>query len=352
MIKKYILSALLPLFFIGALLILFAGGYDQSQKKGDDISFEGAYGNVGLSEAVLRWKSEVERVAREHDVLDQVPILLAMMMVESGGRYPDLFQASESLGLPVNTLNERESIAQGVKYYAQALAMARENEVDEWSAVQSYNFGLSYISFIASNGKRHTTDLAERYSRNVVAPSLGNTTGVKNVYINAVSIADGRTYQYNNGGNFHYVGLVRQFIAVGGTGEYILPLDPPNISSWFGWRIHPNDGGRNFHRGIDFAHPQGTPILAIADGEVIFSGWHDSWGNYVRIRHGNGHCSLYAHNVSNSVRVGDQVKQGDVIGLVGSTGNSTGPHLHFEYSTSDSLGEDVLLDPAEVLGLK
>lgn len=350
MIKKYILSALLPLSFIGALLILFAGGYDQSQKKGDDISFEGAYGNVNLSEAVLRWKSEVERVAREHDVLDQVPILLAMMMVESGGRYPDLFQASESLGLPVNTLDERASIAQGVKYYAQALAMARENEVDEWSAVQSYNFGLSYISFIASNGKRHTTDLAERYSRNVVAPSLGNTTGVKNVYINAVSIADGRTYQYNNGGNFHYVGLVRQFIAVGGIGEYILPLDPPNISSWFGMRDIGE--GMEFHRGLDFAHPQGTPIRAIADGEVIISGWHDSWGNYVRIEHENGYCSLYAHNVSNSVKVGDRVKQGDIIALVGTTGRSTGPHLHFEISTSRDLSNASLLDPAEVLGLK
>lgn len=350
MIKKWMVSALLPLFFVSSFLILVAGGYDQSQNKSEDIFFDGSYSNVGLSEAVLRWKSEVELVAKEHDVLDQVPILLAMMMVESGGRYPDLFQASESLGLPVNTLNERESIAQGVKYYSQALSMARENEVDEWSAVQSYNFGLSYISFIANNGKRHTTDLAERYSRSVVAPSLGNTTGVKNVYINAVSIADGRTYQYQNGGNFHYVGLVQQFIITGGVDGFLLPIDPPNISSWFGMR---NIGaGPEFHRGLDFAHPQGTAIRAIADGEVIFSGWHDSWGNYVRIEHGNGYCSLYAHNVSNNVKVGDRVKQGEVIALVGSTGRSTGPHLHFEISTSRDLSNASLLDPAEVLGLK
>lgn len=246
---------------MGALLILFAGGYDQSRKSGGDIHADGSYGNVNLSEDVLRWKSEVERVAREHDILDQVPILLAMMMVESGGRYPDLFQASESLGLPVNTLNERESIAQGVKYYAQALTLARDNEVDEWSAVQSYNFGLSYISFIATNSERHTTDLAERYSRDVVAPSLGNTTGVKNVYINAVSIADGRTYQYNNGGNFHYVGLVRQYIVVGTDPEGGTPSGAPTMKvpvEYEGKLTLPEYNGRNYNSSGSYPFGQCT----------------------------------------------------------------------------------------------
>lgn len=346
----------LPIFGLFFLLLFFFGaaGLSEDDDKSDGgVVSDGPLQNVDLPENVLKWQKEVERAAEEHDVSHQVPILLAIMMVESRGEYPDLFQASESLGLPVNTLNEEESIAQGVFYYSQAYKSAKEVGCDEWTAAQSYNFGLGYVSHVARNGKVHKTDIAESYSRNAVAPSLGNTTGARYGYVNPVSIADGRTYLYRNGGNFHYVGLIRQYVVESSaSGDYILPIDPPQISSWYGWRIHPNDQVPNFHRGIDFAHPQGTPIKAIADGVVIASEFHASWGNYVRIRHGNGHCSLYAHNVSNNVKVGDQVKQGNVIGLVGTTGNSTGPHLHFEYSTTESLGQDVLLDPTEVLGLK
>ncbi|EPI02066.1 peptidase, M23 family, partial [Enterococcus faecalis 13-SD-W-01] len=139
------------------------------------------------------------------------------------------------------------------------------------------------------------------------------------------------------------------FLRSEGTGDYILPIDPPKISSWFGNRYL--NGEINFHRGIDFAHPQGTPIKAIADGVVITSEYHSSWGNYVRIRHADGHCSLYAHNSQNNVQVGDTVKQGDTIGLVGNTGNSFGAHLHFEYSTSTDLSINSLMDPAVVLGI-
>lgn len=346
----------LPIFGLFILLLFFVGvgGIDEADSGGSDHDVvDGPLRNVDLPEAVLKWQKEVERAAAEHDISHQVPILLAIMMVETRGESPDLFQASESLGLPVNTLNEEESIAQGVFYYSQAYKAAKEAGCDEWTAAQSYNFGLGYISYISRNGKVHKTDIAEAYSRSVVAPSLGNTTGARYGYFNAVSIADGRTYLYRNGGNFHYVGLLQQYVvATSVSGDYILPLDPPNISSWYGWRIHPNSQTPNFHRGIDFAHPQGTPIKAIADGEVIASEFHASWGNYVRIRHGNGHCTLYAHNLSNKVKVGDKVKQGDVIGLVGTTGDSSGPHLHLEYSTSDSLSQDALLDPAEVLGLK
>ncbi|MGM0110828.1 phage tail tip lysozyme [Enterococcus sp. DIV0187] len=109
----------------------------------------------------------------------------------------------------------------------------------------------------------------------------------------------------------------------GSTGKYILPLSPPNISSWFGWRSM-----GDYHRGIDFAHPQGTPIKAIDGGTVITAEFHYSWGNHVRVKHDNGQTSLYAHCVSLNVKVGDKLKQGDIVGLVGNTGNSFGAHLH------------------------
>jgi len=97
------------------------------------------------------------------------------------------------------------------------------------------------------------------------------------------------------------------------------------ISSHYGWRW-----GR-MHSGIDIAAPIGTPILAAADGVVITSEWNSGgYGNLVEIEHPNGSITLYAHNSENRVRVGDVVKKGQLIALMGSTGYSTGPHLHFE----------------------
>lgn len=132
----------------------------------------------------------------------------------------------------------------------------------------------------------------------------------------------------------------------GSTGKYILPLNPPNISSGFGWRSM-----GDYHRGLDFAHPQGTPIKAIDDGTVITAEFHYSWGNHVRVKHDNGQTSLYAHCVSLNVKVGDKLKQGDIVGLVGNTGNSFGAHLHLEISKSTDLSVGSLLDPAVVLGI-
>ena len=87
------------------------------------------------------------------------------------------------------------------------------------------------------------------------------------------------------------------------------------------------------HNAIDIGAPVGTPILAAASGEVVISrsgGWNGGYGNYVAVRHSNGTQTLYAHNTSNVVGVGQKVVQGQVIGYIGSTGRSTGPHLHFE----------------------
>ncbi|MGH1649123.1 phage tail tip lysozyme [Enterococcus gilvus] len=132
----------------------------------------------------------------------------------------------------------------------------------------------------------------------------------------------------------------------GSTGKYILPISPPNISSGFGWRSM-----GDYHRGLDFAHPQGTPIKAIDGGTVITAEFHYSWGNHVRVRHDNGQTSLYAHCSALKVKVGDKVKQGDIVGLVGNTGNSFGAHLHLEISKSTDLSVASLLDPAVVLGI-
>ena len=101
------------------------------------------------------------------------------------------------------------------------------------------------------------------------------------------------------------------------------------ITDVFGWRVHPVYGTQNFHDGIDIGVPKGTPVRAASAGTVIMSSWYGGYGNAIKIDHGGGIVTLYAHLSSMSVAVGDKVSAGQTIGYSGNTGTSTGPHLHF-----------------------
>ncbi len=101
------------------------------------------------------------------------------------------------------------------------------------------------------------------------------------------------------------------------------------ISDEYGWRTHPILGVKQFHNGVDMAAPSGSPILAAYDGEVVAADYSSSMGNYIMIDHGDGLYTIYMHASSLGVKKGQMVVRGEQIGLVGSTGRSTGPHLHF-----------------------
>ncbi|MEH1780782.1 MAG: peptidoglycan DD-metalloendopeptidase family protein [Nostoc sp.] len=121
----------------------------------------------------------------------------------------------------------------------------------------------------------------------------------------------------------------RTSIIIRGTGVMAYPSDAPT-SSPFGWRIHPILGYRRFHAGLDFAASYGSKIRAADSGKVIFAGWYGGYGRAVIIDHGNGLTTLYGHTSELYVTEGQAVERGQAIGAVGSTGFSTGPHLHFE----------------------
>ena len=117
------------------------------------------------------------------------------------------------------------------------------------------------------------------------------------------------------------------------------------ISSTFGTRIDPFTGKKKFHRGIDFAGRAGSEVLAVAAGVVVASEWQHGYGNVVEIRHPGGYITHYAHNRENLVKVGDRVEKGEPIAILGSTGRSSGPHVHFGVRRDGKV-----IDPARFIG--
>jgi len=160
-------------------------------------------------------------------------------------------------------------------------------------------------------------------------------------------VSKGNSQKYYQNGNVLYAAasgdtavqvrrLTAQEIAAmslpsNGDKQMLFPLIAPSvISSIFGTRVHPVTGQVRFHQGTDLAAPEGTPVVAAFSGRVEIAGWLGGYGLIVVISHGDTHETRYAHLSEVLVKPGQEIKQGNVIGLVGSTGMATGPHLHFE----------------------
>lgn len=118
------------------------------------------------------------------------------------------------------------------------------------------------------------------------------------------------------------------------------------VSSHFGFRVSPGGIGSTYHEGLDIASSYGNPVHATANGRITQAGWVNGYGYLVEINHGNGIKTRYGHNSAILVSVGDQVVQGQTISLIGSTGNSTGPHCHYEVRVNGEAVDPTLFLPA------
>jgi murein DD-endopeptidase MepM/ murein hydrolase activator NlpD len=108
------------------------------------------------------------------------------------------------------------------------------------------------------------------------------------------------------------------------------PVESGWVSSFYGYRVDPFNGKKTFHEGIDIAGKEGSEVLAVADGIVTWVGERGGYGTLVEVDHGNGYVTRYAHNKATEVEKGQRVARGETVALMGSTGRSTGPHVHFE----------------------
>lgn len=346
-----VLKYLLPIFlFIGLLLgsaFMVLMMADQLFGSKDTLIDEGGTANV--SQNVLKHKVTVEKYAKEYEVSQYVTVLLAMMMQESGGKGDDPMQSSESFCGSVGCINNsEESIRQGVKYFSEMLKNANG---DLKTTIQSYNFGGGFIDFVNQNGGKYSKELAISFSKEQYE-RLAHT-GLYSC-VRSESLSNNACY-----GDIGYVDAVMQYydytLPASGKGEWSFPIEGAmDVTSEFGWRTW-SDGRKEHHKGIDFGCINYvTPIYATRQGRVVYSDFHKNkngtagYGNLVILKHGENLYSGYAHLSESTVRNGQSIKEGQQIGVCGSTGQSTGPHLHFEIKESKWSKH---LNPKYVLGL-
>ena len=238
----YILGAVLVLLVFAAIL----GGAGSEQVQ---------IGNSrNLSPEVEQWRSLVETEAGAQGMEAYISLILAIIQVETGGTGTrDIMQSSESAGYPRNYWSTEElSVRQGIKHLKNIVDMVKPFglENDYKLLAQAYNFGSAFAGYVGSQGGEYTLDVAERYSRDVVAPSLGNYAGLTYSYVNATSQRLGKTYLYRNGGNYMYGELVSEYLGGNGagvTGEFRIVVD--ELEKYLGWSYV--WGGKNPSTGFD-----------------------------------------------------------------------------------------------------
>lgn len=157
---------------------------------------------------VLSYRALVREVLAEHPSSNNQThenLVLAMIYTETKGEEDDVMQASESWSGTVNSITDtRSSVRQGVAVLSENFALASSHQVDDWTAIQAYNFGAPYITYVAQNGGVNSLAVAKQYSRDILAPSLGNTTGETYSYNSLLAFFNGDRKLYQNGGNYYY----------------------------------------------------------------------------------------------------------------------------------------------------
>ncbi|XZG69561.1 peptidoglycan DD-metalloendopeptidase family protein [Chitinibacteraceae bacterium HSL-7] len=274
---------------------LRAGRMLRALRAPDGTLLELSYVTPGLEQLSLKRAGTSYRVT-------QAPVALTReVMLKSGQIRSSLFAATDAAGLPDDV--------------TQQLINLFEGEIDFHRKLQKGDrFGVVY--------EVETLDGREVKAGRILAAEFVNNGNV----LEAMWFDDG-----NGGGGYYRPdgrSLKKSFLQT--------PVEFSRISSGFSVRLHPILKTWKAHKGIDYAAPTGTKIRAVADGVITTAGYKGAYGNMIEIRHSGKYSTLYGHmnGFAPGIRSGMQIKQGDLIGYVGSTGRSTGPHLHYEFKVA------------------
>ena len=280
---------------------------------------------AAVSEEVERYSDTINKYAQRYGICEFVTIIKCMMMAESGGRGTDVMQCSEcpyneKYPKKPNSITDVDySIEIGIQYFAECAKQAEcmsPTDVARLSlALQGYNYGNGYIGWAKEKYGGYSQENAQEFS-NIMQTKLG----------------------WPSYGNPNYVSAVLKYALTtstsgGGTG-WGSPFPGKDwksaVTSEFGHRVDPVTGEKGtLHAGIDIGYPTGTLISAVKEGTVEAANYDDTgYGYHIMINHGDGYKTLYGHCSTLLVKAGDRVTKGQAIATVGSTGKSTGPHLH------------------------
>lgn len=254
------------------------------------------------------------------DLLSRLEIVSAIMddnkkiVAEYTAAKEDIQQKRDDLQA---TQDEQVQYQENLKYKAEELKSSEEQQKALQQSLQAYQKEQkAEYERITSEMDTVSNQIAEQSRKEAAAAA-------------AAAKKKGGSSSSSSAGNLSSATLT--------SGTFTWPLPGyTNNSSAYGWRVHPIFGTRKFHKGEDIPAPTGTPIVAAASGTVTTAGWVSGYGNYTVINHGGGVMTAYGHQSAIHVSVGQTVTAGQTIGLVGSTGNSTGPHLHFEVYVNGS----------------
>ena len=275
-----------------------------------------------VSAEVEAYSDTIEKYAEKFGISEYEELIKAVMMQESGGRGKDPMQSSECKyntkypKSPGAITDPDYSIKCGIQYLAFLLKEVNCKtplDMDQIKlALQAYNFGEGYISWALNKYGGYSKAGAVEFAKEK-GGNYGDTDYVVHVL---------RYYPY---GNFSYD---IEYLGTGVLGLPIPNMTQDNISSHYGPRPSPGGIGSTDHKGLDIAFPMGTKIYACEKGTVVSAGYNNGLGLCVIISHGNNLQTVYGHMSKIDVKSGQKVMRGQNIGEVGSTGNSTGPHLH------------------------
>lgn len=293
-----------------------------------------------LPESVLVWEDDVAAAMEEHELDEKyLYVLLAIMKQESNGDVAysngDIFQSSESKCGQIGCITDPiESIDQAVIHFKNNVSFAKDNmEV----AIASYNFGNGFATWTQKNhDNKWSLDIAIEFSQHMMTKvnNPSNYTCIRKeakphgaCYGDILYVPSIMAYMPNNEGGGE-VGDIEIM------GDFATPVTPLTVTSEFGPRESPGGIGSTNHKGIDFACTGGvTKIHSVQEGQVVSAKYSGGLGNAVVIKHDEGFYTTYGHMSSLDTELDDYVKQGQEIGVCGSTGDSTGPHLHLEVNS-------------------
>ncbi|MBD8591004.1 MULTISPECIES: C40 family peptidase [Peribacillus] len=242
------LASVLPLIIVAALVLIIVGVMGGSSTQNQPL-----IGSKNLSPEVEQWRSLVETEAAAQGMEKYINLILAIIQVETEGTgTKDIMQSSESAGhAPGYWSTEEESVRQGVKHLKNIVNLVKPFglEDDYKLLAQAYNYGSYFATYVGNLGGSFNLDISEQYSRDVVAPSLGNHSGETYPYINPTSQRIGKTYLYRNGGNYLYAELVAEYLGAGAGVKGDFALVVAELEKYLGWKYV--WGGKNPSTGFD-----------------------------------------------------------------------------------------------------